>query len=113
MFQGYLTSVDHCAHCGEALHHHQADDAPPYITIFIVGHIVVGLILMVERGFTPPIWLHLALWLPLTIILSLLILRPIKGGIIGLQWAQRMHGFDPSDESHADPRPGTQPVSRP
>ncbi len=86
------------------LHHHRADDAPPYFTIIIVGHIVVGLVLAVEMAYHPPLWLHAALWLPLTVILALVILMPIKGALVGLQWALRMHGFDPEGENELVPR---------
>lgn len=71
MFWRYLKVVDDCPRCGEALHHHRADDAPPFFTIFIVGHIVVSLVLSVEMAYRPALWVHGALWLPLTVILSL------------------------------------------
>ena len=77
------------------MHHHRADDAPPYFTIVIVGHVVVGLVLAVEMAYPPPLWLHAALWLPLTVILALLILPVVKGALVALQWALPMHGFDP------------------
>lgn len=80
MFRRYLKVADACPRCGEELHHHRADDAPPYFTIVIVGHIVVSLVLAVEMAYRPPLWLHAALWLPLTVILTLLILPPVKGG---------------------------------
>ena len=99
MFRRYLKVADYCSHCGEALHHQRADDAPPYFTIAIVGHVVVGLVLALEMAYRPPLWLHAALWLPLTVILALLILPSVKGTIVALQWALFMHGFDPeSDE---------------
>jgi uncharacterized protein (DUF983 family) len=98
MFRRYLKVADHCAHCGEALHHQRADDAPPYFTIVIVGHIVVSLVLAVEMAYRPPLWLHAALWLPLTVILTLLLLPAVKGALVGLQWALLMHGFDPNAE---------------
>lgn len=98
MFWRYLKVSDHCPACGEALHHHRADDAPPYFTIVIIGHIVVSLVLSMEMAYRPPLWLHAALWLPLTVILALLILPPVKGALIGLQWALLMHGFDPNSE---------------
>jgi uncharacterized protein (DUF983 family) len=98
LFDGYLTVRHSCAACGEELHHHRADDAPPYFTILIVGHIIVSLVLAVEVAFVPPMWLHVALWIPLTIASSLVLLRPIKGAIVGLQWALYMHGFDPNAE---------------
>ena len=98
LFRRYLKVADHCPNCAEALHHHRADDAPPYFTIVIVGHIVVSLVLIVEMAYRPPLWVHMALWLPLTVILALLILPPVKGALIGLQWALLMHGFDPDAE---------------
>jgi uncharacterized protein (DUF983 family) len=98
MFRRYLKVAYNCPDCGEALHHHRADDAPPYFTIVIVGHVVVGLMLAVEMAYRPPIWLHASIWLPLTVLLALLLLPPIKGALVGLQWALLMHGFDPDAE---------------
>jgi uncharacterized protein (DUF983 family) len=95
LFRRYLKVADACPTCGEELHHHRADDAPPYFTIVIVGHIVVSLVLLVEMTYRPPLWVHAMLWLPLTVALALLLLPPIKGALVGLQWALRMHGFDP------------------
>lgn len=104
IYRKYLKVADHCPDCGEALHHQRADDAPPYATIFVVGHIVVPLMVMVEEMFRPPVWAHLALWLPLTLVLSLILLPPLKGMLVNLQWALRMHGFDPADpEREAHP----------
>ena len=71
MFRAFLKVADHCPACGEALHHHRADDAPAYFDILITGHIVVPLALTVETEFTPSYWVHLALWLPLTLGLAL------------------------------------------
>lgn len=96
-FTGYLEITNECSKCGENLSHHRADDFPPYLTIFIVGHIVVALMLMVERSTDMSTGVHLAIWIPLTIILSLALLRPLKGAVVGLQWATRMHGFETDD----------------
>ena len=94
MFGAYLKVNDCCPQCGEALHHHRADDAPPYFTMLIVGHIVVGAMLTVEMNFSPPMWMQMAAWPVIAIALCLLLLPVIKGTLIGLQWAMRMHGFD-------------------
>jgi len=102
MFRAFLKVADHCAVCGEALHHHQADDAPAYFVILIVGHVVVPLALIVEVVYMPPYWLHAALWLPLTIGLAIGLLQPIKGAIVGWQWANHMHGFDPNAQSDVE-----------
>src|SRR5262249_24362648 len=91
-----------CPACGEALHHQQADDAPAYFVILIVGHIVVPLALAVEMEFAPPLWVHWALWIPLTLGLAIGFLQPVKGAIVAWQWAHRMHGFSPSAEADSD-----------
>jgi len=101
MFRAFLKVADRCPACGEALHHHRADDAPAYFVILIVGHLVVPLALVVEVAYSPPYWLHAVLWLPLTIALAIGLLQPIKGAIIGWQWANYMHGFDPNAPSEA------------
>lgn len=99
LFRAFLKVVDGCAVCGDEFHHHRADDAPAYFDIMIVGHVVVPLALAVEVAYAPPYWVHLALWGPLTIALAIGLLQPIKGAIVGWQWAHRMHGFDrPDDE---------------
>lgn len=94
LFRRFLKVAETCPACGEALHHHRADDMPAYIVMSIVGHIVIALVFWVEfRIGGWPTSLHLALWLPLTVILSLALLQPVKGFIVALQWAFRMHGF--------------------
>jgi len=95
LFERYLKVADQCPHCREALHHHRADDAPPYFTIFAAGHIIVPLMLAFEVAFHPALWAHMLVWVPTTIALCLTLLPVIKGAIVGLQWALYMHGFDP------------------
>ena len=98
LFHKFLKVSDNCPDCGEALHHHQADDAPPYFTIMIVGHIVVPLMLWLELEYLPPLWVHATIWPALTVLLSLWFLPRLKGAIVGWQWALRMHGFDGEPE---------------
>ena len=93
LYGAYLKVEPVCAVCGQQLHHHRADDAPPYFTMLIVAHVVVGLALTVERQYHPEMWVHMLLWLPSTIGLSLWLLPRIKGALISLQWALCMHGF--------------------
>ena len=93
LFRRFLKVVDRCEACGTELHHHRADDLPPYIVIFIVGHLIGYGILMTETRMEVPLWVHLAIWPLLTLILSLLLLQPVKGAVVGLQYALGMHGF--------------------
>ena len=94
LFWKYLKVNDSCSSCAEALHHHRADDAPAYFTIVIVGHLIVGGILVLHKSLAPPEWVQLAIWLPLTLLSCLWLLPRIKGALVGLQWALYMHGFD-------------------
>jgi uncharacterized protein (DUF983 family) len=102
MFRAFLKVADRCPACDEALHHHQADDAPAYFVILIVGHLVIPLALTVEVAYSPPYWLHAALWLPLTAGLAVGLLQPVKGAIVGWQWANYMHGFDQKAEADVE-----------
>ena len=111
LFRAYLKVAEACPSCGEELHHHRADDAPAYFTITIVGHIVVAGALILEKGWAPETWVHMALWLPLTLLLSLGLLPVIKGALVGLQWANRMHGFGGcEDQPEPEPRPASENV---
>ena len=94
MFRAFLKTADNCSVCGLDFTPHRADDLPAYLVIVIVGHIVVPLALSIETNFSPPVWMQLATYLPLTLILSLALLQPVKGAVVGFQWALRMHGFD-------------------
>lgn len=95
LFRAFLKVADECPHCGAALHHQRADDAPAYFVILIVGHLVVPLALSVEMALSPPYWVHAAAWGPLTIALAMALLPALKGAIVAWQWANYMHGFDP------------------
>lgn len=94
LFRAFLKTADHCSECGLDFTPHRADDLPAYLVIVIVGHIVVPVALWVETNYSPAVWLQLAVYLPFTLIASLLLLQPVKGAVVGLQWALRMHGFD-------------------
>jgi uncharacterized protein (DUF983 family) len=94
LFRGYLRPNVECPACREDMSHQRADDFPPYVTIVVVGHVIVPLMLAVQFAAELHPIAHLAIWLPLTAIATVAFLRPVKGAIIALQWALRMHGFD-------------------
>ena len=84
LFCGFLKVQPRCAECSAPLGQYRSDDLPPYLTIFIVGHVVVPLMLMTEMNYAPPMWLQAACFVPLTLILTLLLIRPVKGATVGL-----------------------------
>jgi uncharacterized protein (DUF983 family) len=95
LFNGFLRVVAQCEHCRAPLGLARADDAPPYFTILIVGHIVIPAMLIMQKNWDPPMWLLAVIFLPLTLVLSLGLLRPIKGATVGLMLCFNMLKPDP------------------
>ncbi|MEM9432758.1 MAG: DUF983 domain-containing protein [Pseudomonadota bacterium] len=100
MFKGYLKVRDRCPVCSEELHHHRADDGPAYLTILIVGHLMAPIMLWVFFEFEPDPLLVATLFSIGCVALSLYLLPRLKGVVVAIQWAKRMHGFgtrEPAD----------------
>lgn len=93
LFAGYLSVRPSCPACDEDFTPQRADDGPAYLTILVVGHLLAPLLLWVYPTFRPEPWVLITIFSSGTIILSLALLPRFKGAIIGLQWANRMHGF--------------------
>ena len=93
LFDGFLRVSRQCEVCGEPFHHHRADDLPAYLVVLFVGHLIVTLLLIVDSAYAPPYWVEFAIWIPLTLLLSLGLLRPVKGAVVAMQWQMGMHGF--------------------
>jgi uncharacterized protein (DUF983 family) len=89
LFAGLLTVAGRCAVCGLDLAAHDSGDGPAVFVIFLLGFVFVGLAFWVEARFQPPIWLHLALWLPGILVGAVLLLRPFKATLIALQYRYR------------------------
>ena len=89
LFDGFLTTAPACTNCGLDFSFIDSGDGPAVFIILIVGFIVVGLALWVEVAYMPPLWLHAVLWLPLTLILSIGPLRPLKGMMIAQQYRHK------------------------
>ena len=89
LFKGFLATEERCDVCGLDLTFAESADGPAVLIMFLVGFIIVGLALFVELNYQPPMWLHMVLWIPLIVILSLVLLRPLKGLAIALQYVNR------------------------
>jgi len=96
IFNGFLTVVGVCSKCGAPLGLARADDAPPYFTILVVGHVIIPLLFLADRDQALPIWALSAIFLPLTLALALGLIRPIKGGTVGLMLNLNMLKSDPT-----------------
>lgn len=91
-FRAYLKVRDRCDACGESLGQIRADDIPPYVTILLVGHVVVPLVLWTEQRYAPPLVMQMVVWSSMTALLTMSLLPFIKGGIVGLMWHLRLRG---------------------
>ncbi|MFT6773950.1 MAG: hypothetical protein ACJA1L_001661 [Paracoccaceae bacterium] len=98
VFDGYLTVRDECMVCGQALHHHRADDMPAWITILVVAHLIVPMLLLVNDYWAPQMWVHMVMW-PIVILTMTLVLLPrFKAMVVALQWCTNMGGFGGEEE---------------
>ncbi|MBE0555371.1 MAG: DUF983 domain-containing protein [Rhodobacteraceae bacterium] len=93
LLRGYLKVRDTCPVCGEELMHHRADDGPAYLTILIVGHLLAPALMFVYVRWTPEPLTMFSAFTVATVALSLFLLPRLKGVMIAIQWAKRMHGF--------------------
>lgn len=86
LFAGLLAVRPACPSCGLDFSAEDAGDGPQVFVIFFLGLIVVGLAALVELKFEPPIWVHVVVWTPLILGGAILLLRPLKAGLIALQY---------------------------
>ncbi|MDX1484975.1 MAG: DUF983 domain-containing protein [Alphaproteobacteria bacterium] len=89
LFRGYLTLAESCAVCGEDFGALEQGDGPAVFVTLVAGFLVIGLALWVEIRFTPPFWVHAALWVPLTLAVTLAMLPPLKGLLAGAHFRHR------------------------
>lgn len=98
IFDGFLKVAADCPSCGEDLYHHRADDLPAYLNIFVVGHVVIGFMMIVMTWKLMGMWTTTIVTMLLCVIAAFALMRPLKGMVVGLQWALRMHGFGGHDD---------------
>ncbi len=89
LFQSYLGLRPRCGACGLDYSFADAGDGPAVFVILLVGFVVVGLALWLEVNYSPALWVHFILWIPLILALSLVSLRLMKGVLITLQYKHK------------------------
>jgi uncharacterized protein (DUF983 family) len=92
MFSGYLSVRHDCASCGMEFEPLRSDDAPPYFTLFIVGHVMISLYVTAWRLVDAPLWAQAVFWCGTTLVLSLVLLPFIKGGVMAVIFATKAKG---------------------
>ncbi|ABS62297.1 protein of unknown function DUF983 [Parvibaculum lavamentivorans DS-1] len=89
LYDGFLTLAPACPECGLDYGFADAGDGPAVFIMMIAGFIIVGLVLWVEFTWSPPYWVHAVLWIPLTLALTVGLLRPLKGWLVAQQFRHR------------------------
>ena len=99
LYTGLLNVRENCPHCGLDLTPHDTGDGGTVFVILILGAIVVGLAIWLETVFEPQIWVHLVVWIPVISIMSVVLLRPFKGILIGMHYKNLRHKYDHTNDS--------------
>ncbi|MFK7903390.1 MAG: DUF983 domain-containing protein [Nitratireductor sp.] len=94
IFEKSLKVKLNCEVCNEDFSHHRADDLPAYLNVFVVGHIVVAVAMILMRYELVGMWTTTVLTAVAALVASLVLMRPLKGMVVGNQWALGMHGFE-------------------
>ena len=95
LFRSYLKPVESCADCGEDFSHIRADDGPAWLTVLIVGHLIVAAVLTIDGWAGWPMWVSMVFYPTLALVMILVLLPFAKGAFIGAIWAGE--GGDPRD----------------
>jgi uncharacterized protein (DUF983 family) len=90
----YLKQVESCQVCNESYGHIRSDDAAPWLTIMLVGHIIVPLLLMVEQNTSWPTWVAMTVWPLAAFALAIIVLPRAKTIFLALIWALRAPGSE-------------------
>ncbi|MEY4964763.1 MAG: hypothetical protein RL274_346 [Pseudomonadota bacterium] len=96
LFRAYLKQVENCSACGESFGQIRADDAAPWLTIIIVGHVFLPFAFMVNVDFLPT-WAAMGMWSALFAVISLAVLPRAKALFIVILWRTRAPGYQPAE----------------
>lgn len=89
LFRGFLDIAPSCTACGLDYGFADSGDGPAVFVILLAGFIVVAAAFWVEVAYEPPLWVHAALWIPATLLVTLGLLRPFKGVLVALQYRNK------------------------
>ena len=97
LFCGYLAVIGTCRACGNDNEQYPSDDFAPYVTIFLVLHLLTPIFVICDRTWTVKLWIEAAVTIPAFLIATLAILPFAKGGVIGFAWAYGVTRNQPAE----------------
>lgn len=86
LFNGFIDLAPRCDVCGLDYSFADSGDGPAVFVSLFGGFVVIGIALWTQIAYEPPVWLQLVIFLPLTLIVCLGMLRPLKGFLIASQY---------------------------
>ncbi|HAC57365.1 DUF983 domain-containing protein [Parvibaculum sp.] len=89
LYKGFLDLAPRCEVCGLDYSFADSGDGPAVFIMMIAGFVIVGLVLWVEFTWSPPYWVHAVLWIPLTLALTIGLIRPLKGWLVAQQFRHK------------------------
>lgn len=89
LFDGFLTVAEECEACGLDFGFEDAGDGAVVPVILVVGFVVVGLALYAEVAHGVSLWFHFTVWPVLILVLTLPLMRLVKGALIGQQYRMK------------------------
>ncbi len=98
LYRSLLKPVEHCSICGLDMSFAEEGDGPAVLVILLLGGVIAGMVLAFENMFHPPIWLHILIWLPVTLVLSIYALKLMKGIMIAAQFKTKAHEGQLADQ---------------
>lgn len=96
LFDRFLKPTPTCPACGQDWTLHQADDFPPYVSIFITGHLMAPVIISLAFVTLLPMWGKMLLVASVAAVMMIVLLQPAKGAIIAAQWWMGLGDFRPA-----------------
>lgn len=92
LFRSYLKPVERCSACGEEYGHIRADDGPPWLSLLVVGHLVVPMAYAAERAVVWPLWISISLWSAVALALTVMALPIARGLFVAIVWVKKSPG---------------------
>lgn len=86
LYGGFLDIRDSCPNCGLDYTTFESGDGPAVFITLILGFLTVGMALVVEVTFQPPLWVHMLVWTPVILGGAIGLMRPAKALMIALQY---------------------------
>jgi len=93
LFARGLQLLPECSHCHQSYANHDSADGPAYTSMFITGALITPLVFLIDIVWKPSLWIHFAIWPPVTLISSLITLKYAKALFIGMNYRLNIDGF--------------------